>query len=494
MHRCPYAAKALLLGLFTAQIIALIQVYLSNEHLYRTLVAINDAGYLAIPNQHIMHGLRKLGPAFFGGLFFTLSTGAGLSVASLSGAWIWDRLFSRNKFFLIPFLLVWTWCLLKVNSQGFCPIVTSYFFFIPGVVFITALISMPPIRRQRALLNLAIILIPIALLAVLWTGQMNKHIFLDLRDNLLLSNALGTRISDFYYEYTLYPAEAFKSLDQKILKTCDIGRINQKPVIQLLESRLLDHDYLNTGGGEVVDLEIIRDGNNLVFENNGRKILETTSNHFFLRPDKVLKEFSLKTDRYIFFRQFTYFSLLIGFPISLYVLLHAIFHFILGFFLDLRTAMVIASILCSLAGLSLLAPLYIINKDDININNLERILESETWQKRVAALKVIEEKRLEPVAFLDRDMLISPHIPERYWVARTLGFSRQPEAYKDLLILLDDPHFNVVSMALYSLGQKRDTRAIKEIIKKIQTSHDWYTQWYAYKALRALGWKQTRSK
>jgi HEAT repeat protein len=60
------------------------------------------------------------------------------------------------------------------------------------------------------------------------------------------------------------------------------------------------------------------------------------------------------------------------------------------------------------------------------------------------------------------------------------------------LTFLDDPCPNVVSMAFYALGQRGDKRAIKEIIKKIQMSDDWYNQWYAYKALRNLGWKQNR--
>ncbi|GAG38656.1 unnamed protein product, partial [marine sediment metagenome] len=91
-----------------------------------------------------------------------------------------------------------------------------------------------------------------------------------------------------------------------------------------------------------------------------------------------------------------------------------------------------------------------------------------------------------------KGMLKSPHIAERYWLARVLGVSRRPETYQDLLNILDDPHPNVVSMAFYALGQRGDMRAIREIRERIETSDDWYNQWYAYKALRALGWKQSR--
>jgi len=75
-----------------------------------------------------------------------------------------------------------------------------------------------------------------------------------------------------------------------------------------------------------------------------------------------------------------------------------------------------------------------------------------------------------------------------------LGVSREPETFKDLLAFLDDPHPNVVSMAFYALGQRGNRRVVNELIKRIATSDDWYNQWYAYKALRSLRWKQTKLK
>ena len=77
---------------------------------------------------------------------------------------------------------------------------------------------------------------------------------------------------------------------------------------------------------------------------------------------------------------------------------------------------------------------------------------------------------------------------------RGLAVSRRPETYRDLLAFLDDPHPNVVSMGFYSLGQRGDWRGVSEILTRIKTSDHWYNQWYGYKALRALGWKQRKSK
>ena len=495
VNRCSYPARVLLLGLITAQVLATIQVYLSNAELYRTLVAIKDAGYLTIPNQQIMHSLQEFGPAFFGGLFFTLSVGAGLSLCSLAAVWIWDRLTSRNKYLLIPFLMLWMGCLLAVNPRGFSPMVTLYFLFIPTVVVAATLRWMPKQARQGVWLNRTIHSIPIILLALLWTSQMDKHLFLDLRDNLLLSNPLGTTINDFYYHYTLYPAEVFKSLDQKILKTCNLEGIRKKAMIRSVERELLNHDFLPVAAATEAHLKIAQEDNNIVFESGGRTMLRATPEDFFATPGTVLKEFSLKTDRHAFFRQFTFYSLLIGFPITLYVMLYALFRVVSCLFLDLRTSSVIAPVLCFFIGITLLVVFHQSRVRKMEVRDLNEALESRRWQKRVAALKTIERNGMEVGDFQAyHRMLTSPHIPERYWLVKALGASRRSETYEDLVSSLDDPHPNVVCMAFYALGQRGEKRAVKKILKRIETSDDWYNQWYAYKTLRTLGWKQTKSK
>lgn len=52
-----YLGKILLLGLALSQILGTLQVYLSNGELYRKLIALQDHGYLIIPNQKIMNSL-----------------------------------------------------------------------------------------------------------------------------------------------------------------------------------------------------------------------------------------------------------------------------------------------------------------------------------------------------------------------------------------------------------------------------------------------------
>jgi hypothetical protein len=494
MNRCLYTAKIFLLGLLTAQFLSTIQVYLSNANLYQKLTSLRDAGYFAVPNQQIMDGLQAFGPAVFGGLFFTLTVGAGLSVLSFAAAWVWDRILSRRKLLLIPFLLLWAAFLAGVNHRGFSSMVTAYFVVIPAVVFAATLRWMPGQGRQRVWLNRVVHVISITLLAILWASQMGGHMFVDIRDNLLLSHPVGRKINDFYYKYTLYPAEVFKSLDQKTLNTCSLQSIKQEPVERSLEKALLNHDYLCIGGGEVVDLRIAQEDNLLVFENRRSPILRVALQDFLSNPGRVLKEFSAKGDQHGFLRQFTFLSLLVGFPVTLYVIFHALFCGVLRTRLEFRVSSVIASVLCFLLGIALLVPVHVGRRQEIDRKELAEGLSSERWQDRVAALKMIEQERLEVGNFQAYEgMLASPHIAERYWLATALGVSRQPETYRDLVGLLDDPSPSVVSMAFHALGQRGDRRAIQEIMDRIAVSDHWYNQWYAYKALRNLGWRQKRS-
>ena len=493
-NRFSYPAKALLLGLLIAQVIAAIQVYLSNLDLYRNLSLIKAAGYLTIPNQHTMPSLRNFAPAFFGGLFFTLSVGAGLSLLSLGAAWLWQRVFSRNRYILILFSVLWLCSLVVLNNRGFTFGATCYFLAIPPLTFMATLRWMVP-RPVKGGWGYGLVhTIPVVVLALLWASQIDSSFFVDFRDIFLLSNPVGIKINDFYYDYTLYPAEVFKSLDQKLLKTCDLQDLNNEGMLAQVETELLDQDYLPVKTDDAVDLKVAQDDGMLAFIHGEKTILQTTLADFLAGPTSPLKKFSAQSDRDAFFRQFTFFSLVIGLPLVLYLLLHSLIRLLCSFFLDVRTSSLIASVLCLSFGLSILIPFHYLRGKDINLKDIPQALASQSWQEQVAALKIIERKGLEVSSFQPYPrLLVSPYIPERYWLARALAVSRRPETYRDLLAFLDDPHPNVVSMAFYGLGQRGDRRAISEILTRIKKSDHWYNQWYGYKALRALGWKQRKS-
>ena len=494
-NRFSCTARALFFGMLAAQVIATIQVYLSNLSLHNNITAIKDAGYLGNPNQHILNILPNFSPAFFGGIFFTLSVGAGLSLYSIAAIWIWTRLLSRNKYFLILFILPLAGCIVEVNLQGFCPVVTSYFLVIPAVIYFATLKWITGKPEQKVWLREILHFVPLVILTILWTFQMQSSMFLDIRDNLLLSNSFGRKINDFYYKYTLFPAEAFKSLHQKTLKTCSLSQIGQEPVERLLRNALISRDYLEVRKDKKVDLKIIKESDSLVLKNRGKIILKTSLKDFLSDNGEVLEQFSVKTDRHSFFRKFTLFSLVVGFPIFIYILVFSLFRFVFSFFPDLKKASAYASILCFITGIGLLIPFYHMGEKEVNVKNVAEALESENRQERVEALKIIIQRKAEIGNYRAyQSMLKSAHVPELYWLVKALSLSRKSETYNDLLTFLDNPHPNVVCMALYALGRRGDKSAVKKILKNIETSEHWYCQWYAYKALRTLGWKQRKFK
>ena len=486
-----HPAGILLIGLVLAQIIATIEVYLSNLDLHRTVSTLYDIGYLTVPNAMVMSRLQNFWPAFWGGLFFTCSIGSGISLGSMAAGWIWSRLFGRNKFVLFIFLSIWGGLLLISNIRGLALFPTLYFLLIaPALFLLTAKwgthSAFQPTNRLRWLH-----LFPVPLLALLWFTQFDAELFVDLRDNLLLTNYFGKKFNQFYYNYTLYPAEAFKSLDQKIIKTCRLEDISTPRLKLKLANRLLANDYLPTSGTTRVDLKIVQQSDNLVLSSEDRKVLLINVHQFLAKPKKTLEKYSEESDRHGAFRQFTYLSLLIGFPVLIYIVLNFVLYCLAALFLSRKNSAITASVLCLMAGLLVLIYFQANRSGNIRIKNIPDALESNNLSVRIAALKHIQQKKLDVADYDSYPLLLkSPHPQERYWLAVAMAVAHSQDSYMDLLKFLEDKNTNVRSMAFHSLSVRNNRQAVKPILEKIRMSHDWYAQLYAYRSLRSLGWKQ----
>jgi hypothetical protein len=493
MHPRRYPVKAILAGLLAAQIIATLQVYLSNIDLSETLLRLEAHGYLLVPGRLIAVHLSELQPAFIGGLFFTFSIGAGLTMVTLGATWCWHQVFNRNRLFGGLAVIFWLMLFIAANGQGFSPVTSLYFLVVPPITLGFAMRWLSPVNDHTSGLNLSIHVLPICILALLWGTQWRSSMFLDIRDNLLLSNPVGTAIHEIYYEYTLYPARVFKTIDQRMLKTVRLDGF-RNPAMQRSVERVLKHyDYLHITDTGPVDVIISAEANQLAFYNGKTTLLAMTHDEFMASPHNALQTFSTKADGNVFFRNITIYGLVIGLPLALYVICHSLVRFALGRFLPDQRASILTTGLGFCIGLALLLILYTGGNRTVATEDIAARLDSTQWQDQVSALKAMATTAVDVDTFdIDAQLTASNHVPVRYWLAVALANSRRAESLDIITRLLDDPSSNVVSKAFSALGQRGNRTHINSIISNIEDSDHWYIQWHAYQALRTLGWQQQR--
>jgi hypothetical protein len=173
------------------------------------------------------------------------------------------------------------------------------------------------------------------------------------------------------------------------------------------------------------------------------------------------------------------------------MVLYGFLKMMIGFFFKPIMATWMAAGLCLGIGILLLVPILSFNQKNHGRMNMAELLASPKRADRLVALRVCEQQKLEITGFPQyEELLHSADAAERYWLARTLAFSRRPSSYDHLLELLRDPEPIVRCQALYALGQRAEARAIEPIRAHITSSDHWYVQWYGYGALRKLAWHQ----
>jgi hypothetical protein len=491
-----YAPAVLAVGLLCAQVIATVQVYLSNQALRELSTAVIGAGYLPVPNPRIMVQLDALPVAVAGGLFFTLSIGAGLSLATLIAAWSWDRLFRRRRAAVGGFLLLVAAGIVLVNANGWNPAASAYVVLVPWATWIAA-VRLLPRRMPRAPRGAVVWPVSAALvLTLLWGQVLDRELFTNIRDFLLLGTRAGKTITDAYYTYTLFPAHAFSALEQRQIRTCRLdGNLNRTDW-QRLERLVRRHDYLPLvdGGSANLTVGLDADGAHALLKHRQATVLAVPVQELFADTRGVLGRFSQRLDRNRAFRTLTLVCLLLGFPLVLYTLVYSLLALLPGLFFRAAVSHGVAAVLCVLIGIVLLVPVYRGATADIDPGGLTTALASSSEITRIVALrKAFAEGRDVTEAALENDLVNSTSVAQRYWLARCLTHAASRQAQSMRLTLLDDPTPIVACQAIWAIGRGNDPAMIPKLIDRLNTSSHWYVQMYAYRALRRLGWVQPRS-
>lgn len=495
----PLAAnptRSIWAGLLVAQAVATLQVRQSNLALHAKMEAVRQAGFLSVPNLSFLPSLKALTSAFWGGLFFTFSIGAALTLGTMTAAWLLPSASSRSPFQRYLPIFLWALLLIWINLSGFDLYVNLYFVLIPPVVF---LCNHRRIETERQWRSMVVHALPVIFLALMWFTQFDRHLFVDIRDRLLLSNPIGQRINYFYYHYTLYAAEVFKSASQKLIKTSFIDISPESFQHQILEHILSRFDWLPVEpgvpveSGVPVDLIIRQNQQKLELIGAGRVVSTTTIGEMRRKPEIILQQFAQKTDRYDHFRRMTFYGLLYGFPILLYIGAHGVFRRLWGLLPNVHRSVGLASASCLLLGVVIWV--FFQQGRVAASENIAEALSSGRWQAQVAALRRCREEGIDVLRMAVYPTLKkSVHIPVRYWLVDALAASRLPQVGDELTDFLDDPSLNVSSRACAVLGQRGDPKVIEKLLHLLNESKEWYLQLYSYNALKALGWNQTISE
>lgn len=488
---------ALLVGLFIAQAIAGLQVWQSNRQVLARASVMQTEGYLTIPNAIIQETLPQWGSAMAGGLFFTLSIGAGLTVASIFMASLADLLPARRKGPTLIGVLLLGLMLLRLNLDDLQPLGSLYLLLVPIGVWWSlhrrGHHDAPPRAARTFLLTL---LLPLILLSALWLPQNDKDLFIRIRDQILLGNPVGQAVNDYYYGNTLSPAEVFKPLHQKTLKS--VARSDLQALPDAIRSRvrasLAGLDYLPLPDEAPMDLRVRLEGEALILHDDHGTTHSVPWKTFSANPGEALNQFSRKIDGKPFFRSLTFYGLLIGFPLSLYLFAHCSLALLAGPLVGPGRDTWVAGACCLLLGIAAWWPVNAGRTAPMETETIASALAAHRQPQSLAALRLIHDKKLEISAYPHyRDLLETGGIAERYWLARALGVSRNPTTYNDLVHLTEDPHPNVVCQAYYALGRRGRREAVPILIDQLKKSQHWYAQWYGYRSLKALGWRQTPS-
>jgi len=459
--------KIIFIGISVAQTLAVIHLYFSNSTYYKILSAIHKAGYLTVPNLSVMQHMKGFFPAFCGGLFFTATAGIFLTAIAYAAAWIWNHLFSRKFAPLLLIIAIWLTAFFIMNHRGISPLITTYLFFIPCAVFPASLIvfrsrSTPPFFLA-IMLNVFFFII----FSLIFATQMKIEKFLDIRDYLLLSNPFGEKINAFYYHNSLYAARAFKSYSQELFRTCDLRSIHGDHIKKRVSRLLLQRDYLPIENSIKPDLTIIMNDNEFKLVNRDKTILTISAENFLNFPDRSLKQFEEQTDRHFLFRAFTMISMLFNGTVIAYLSIFIIPFFISRLFFNSSTSAIISGGVSVVILLTLLA-LWKNDKDRVySKDSLTAALISEKRSERINALRYIHAKKIDILNFPEHKVILANgSVPERYWFAKSISASNAPQSREVLMRLLNDPHFNVVCMAFYSIGKHGQQSDILEYLTK----------------------------
>ncbi len=401
--------------------------------------------------------------------------------------------FNLPKGKCLPFLFLWLGLMVCVNQKGFNIFAAAYVTFTPLVVTIYLWPKAVAISKAIWMQPFLFISASVLALALIFVSATPEHGFIRFRDRFLLSHPAGRAVNDFYYQYTLFAAEAIKSNYQKQMVSYRIDFQESANLdVKALENKLAAYDHLRLHNQPVdLTLKVHADGK-MVLEDQYGTPLKGSIGEMLSAPKKILTQFSEISDRNHGLRQLLLIGLLAGLPLLIYGVLYYTLFWIFKQWLQPGLAAVGAGLLCVGVGALFWWLLWAPGSLPDQQEALVKILESGRRHERLAALEALIEQRAD-IATLSiyPGLITSSDIAIRYKIARALHSFPHRQSREGIDRLLKDPSPNVRCMALQAVGRRGDLDDIALLLQTIKGSDHWYVQYYAYRALKRLGWSQS---
>jgi hypothetical protein len=436
-------------------------------------------------------------PVFSGAFFLTFTLGAGVSIYSLAGVRI---LLAREKNWKLISLLLFplVLSLLMLAIDGSHPLFFLFFFCVPLITVYIAIkiygskknkwtaesisLSFEHISGRQEKQSFKELLagwvretakgpylfIPLLLfLAVFWSFQNTTSFFSNFRDLFLLSNTPGNMVNNFYYSHGMALAEAIRPFEKKPYKTYSFVSEPGFELKENIQNEFRRHGLLHLENPCICDFAIKVDGDEIHAYHENRLLIKSNLGSFFSKSDNFFDKLN-KLDKNKYLRLLIHCSILFALPLLFYELLQILincFSFFLPFEKE-KGAFFSLFISLTVITIFLASCYYPLNQEKQN--------------------RGIRKKKFNEIVKFKN----SKEPGKRIILCKYLTSKDSPDATEVLLSLLADPHLNVSCQAAHALGKQGNPEVLLELKNIVTGSEEWYRQWYAYKAMKNLGWNQ----
>ena|GEM_PF-5899334 len=453
---------------------AFISIYNSNTELFAKAEAVfANNSFFFTPCCSAAENLNSFSAAFFSAFFFTFTAGVIIVLFPAITGLLYNKGTKKIKISCIILVFFFT-----LTQSVFLK--SLWFWAFPSLAVFYLTLKLKPGFKINY-----IFLIPTAAVLIIMLTYKGDSFFLDTRDKILLTNTPGKKINNFYYKYTLYPAELIKAPFAKKLKTAKLHGFSSIKQKKKTEKLLNNFNYFTITNNNIKTDLILKKTKNSIKIISGKYVSETSYSEFYNQSKDIFKKISEKNDKSSFLRKITIAGFILLLPFSIYCFTSALRLF-LSFLNNKKIRSLFSAVFCTSFLLVISAPL--MQNTDFTKKNILNKLDSDNKFTRIEALKFAGKNNINIPA--PEKHLNSNYTAEKYWAVLNFKIKN----IRDLLKIFEktsDESLNIKCTAYKKLGHYNSDPRFKKDIKNFLIDNypeikDWYVQWYAYTYNRNL--------